>query len=41
MAAATGAHSSVELLDMNPDYLLENNWTSDDLFKGLDKILQN
>jgi phosphoglycolate phosphatase len=41
MAAATGAHSSVELLDMNPDYLLENNWTRDDLFKGLEKILQN
>jgi phosphoglycolate phosphatase len=39
MAAATGAHSSVELLDMNPDYLLQNNWTSDDLFKGLDRIL--
>lgn len=41
MAAATGAHSSMELLDMNPDYLLENNWTSADLFKGLDKILHN
>jgi len=41
MAAATGAHSSIELLDMNPDYLLENNWTSEDLFRGLDRILQN
>lgn len=39
MAAATGAHSPIELLDMNPDYLLENNWTSTNLFKGLDKIL--
>lgn len=41
MAAATGAHSSIELLDMHPDHLLENNWTSEDLFKGLDRILQN
>ena len=41
MAAATGAHSSIELLDMKPDYLLEDSWTSDDLFKGLEKILRN
>jgi len=41
MAAATGAHSSTELLDMNPDYLLENKWTCDELFKGLNRILQN
>jgi len=39
MAVATGAHSSIELLDMKPDYLLENSWTSDDLLKGLEKIL--
>jgi phosphoglycolate phosphatase-like HAD superfamily hydrolase len=41
IATATGVHSAVELLDMNPDYLLDKDWTSDDLFKVLERIIHD
>lgn len=39
IAVATGAHSSNELLEQNPDYLLENNWVYQELLEIIEKIL--
>jgi len=40
VAVATGAHSQIELLELNPDYLLEENWSHEDLISALNDILQ-
>jgi phosphoglycolate phosphatase len=40
IAVATGAHSQIELLELNPDYLLEENWSHEDLISALSEILR-
>ena len=40
IAVATGSHSSSELLELNPDYILESNWNHQELFDTIEKILK-
>lgn len=41
ISVATGAHSPTELLELNPDCLLEENWSHEDLISALSGILQS
>ena len=41
VAVATGVHSKYELRELNPDYILEANWSHIDLISSLSEILQN
>jgi len=40
IAVATGSHSSSELFNLNPDYILESNWDHQELFAAFGKILK-
>lgn len=41
IAVATGAHSSSELLNQNPDYVLENKWVFPELIEAIEKVLKD
>ena len=40
IAVATGSHSSSELLELSPDYILESNWNHHELFNAIENILK-
>jgi phosphoglycolate phosphatase-like HAD superfamily hydrolase len=40
IAVATGSHSSSELLDFNPDCLLEKDWTYEELLNKINEIVK-
>jgi phosphoglycolate phosphatase-like HAD superfamily hydrolase len=40
IAVATGSHSSVELLEFNPDCLLDKNWTYEELLNKVNEIVE-
>lgn len=40
IAVATGSHSTSELLELSPDYILESNWNHQELFDTIEKILK-
>jgi phosphoglycolate phosphatase-like HAD superfamily hydrolase len=41
IAVATGAHSSSELLNQDPDYVLENKWVFPELIEAIEKVLKD
>jgi|LakMenEpi03Aug12_release.lakeMendotaPanAssembly.Ray.scaffolds.fasta_scaffold792827_1 phosphoglycolate phosphatase len=41
LAVATGHHAYLELSELNPDYLLDESWTTDDLLKIISDFANN